>query len=384
MRRPILLTALAVAGALAVSLSVAGCGVKIAIPHAEGLFAVNPWVIEDSYDLPGVRQVAGLRDNSTLFVITADSLQRRMATNFFSITHGTGGLSDATALCVDPRQEFVLVWEQGSHSLSWYKADDLTRLGTAVLPAVGAVRAMAADTTSIGVLPGAEAFVYLSDPEAQVVHRYGFDAINGVFSYGILTNSIGEGTRSTHDAWGLAVDGEAKLLVCDADTLRNWVIRFDGTPDFTDVSTTVGEDDPLRGMAVPFAVTCEPPAMTDYVLGNAAECLEDPEAPWVPGPSDQLGKFRSPKAVAVDGSGQVFVADTGNNRIQVFTAEGEYAKTFGGRDLTPSPVSIALFDIGTYHAAYVFVVGQEDGKVRKFVSFDRYVYENGGVPPKPN
>lgn len=36
------------------------------------------------------------------------------------------------------------------------------------------------------------------------------------------------------------------------------------------------------------------------------------------------GQFNSPRALAIDSSGQVYVADTDNNRIQIFTTDGEF------------------------------------------------------------
>ena len=41
-----------------------------------------------------------------------------------------------------------------------------------------------------------------------------------------------------------------------------------------------------------------------------------------------VGQFRSPSSIACDSTGQVYVADTGNHRIQVFSAEGEYLRNF--------------------------------------------------------
>jgi len=42
------------------------------------------------------------------------------------------------------------------------------------------------------------------------------------------------------------------------------------------------------------------------------------------------GQFAAPRAVAVSPQGQVFVADSGNHRIQVFDANGEFLKAWGG------------------------------------------------------
>ncbi|NLX49483.1 MAG: hypothetical protein GXY82_06365 [Methanospirillum sp.] len=38
------------------------------------------------------------------------------------------------------------------------------------------------------------------------------------------------------------------------------------------------------------------------------------------------GEFNYPSGIAVDGAGNVYVADTDNNRIQVFDAEGTFLR----------------------------------------------------------
>ena len=52
------------------------------------------------------------------------------------------------------------------------------------------------------------------------------------------------------------------------------------------------------------------------------------------------GQFNYPTYVACDSSGNVYVADSGNYRIQVFTAEGIFLKMFAGE--LKWPVGIAI------------------------------------------
>ena len=376
-----LTAAVSMLGALALALAGGGCGEKIAIPQPVGLFSVAAWLEDDAFVDPDARQVA--QSLAGLFVVTPDSVTKRDLE--YNIVAGAGGLTDATAVCVGPNDEVVYVWDQGTHSLHWYAVSDLQELGSAPLPAVLDARQLFADPAGIEMVPGARTFLYLTDPESGVVHRYAFDDFNGPSAFGILTRSEGDGARSVHVAAGMATDAEGYLLVCDADTLRNWVIRFDGTPDLDDTTPAVDDDDPLRGRAVEFEVTCEPSAATDFVLGDAAVCGQ---SGWVGAPSAEAGEFDTPVAVAVDGSGRIFVADQGNNRVQVFTPGGQYFLQFGTATTCPAPSSLALVDVrvGTgvddvNHAAYVFVVTPGTGHVRRFISNEHYIYIHREPPP---
>ena len=53
------------------------------------------------------------------------------------------------------------------------------------------------------------------------------------------------------------------------------------------------------------------------------------------------GEFKSPMAIAIDDSGNVYVCDTGNKRIQVFNSEGSYQYQFGSFD-APAPAPDGL------------------------------------------
>jgi DNA-binding beta-propeller fold protein YncE len=45
-------------------------------------------------------------------------------------------------------------------------------------------------------------------------------------------------------------------------------------------------------------------------------------------PGDQPGQFNNPHSIAVDAQGQVFVADRGNRRIQMFDGDGKFLRQF--------------------------------------------------------
>jgi DNA-binding beta-propeller fold protein YncE len=63
-------------------------------------------------------------------------------------------------------------------------------------------------------------------------------------------------------------------------------------------------------------------------------------------PGEGPGQFEAPSGIAVDPSGRVWVADTGNHRVQVFGAQGEYLSQFGTKGSASGqfeePVGIAF------------------------------------------
>jgi DNA-binding beta-propeller fold protein YncE len=67
------------------------------------------------------------------------------------------------------------------------------------------------------------------------------------------------------------------------------------------------------------------------------------------------GQFDDPHGIAVDGSGNVYVADTNNHRIQSFTPEGVFLSALGewgiGEGQLSRPQGVAVDEQGHVHVA---------------------------------
>ena len=79
------------------------------------------------------------------------------------------------------------------------------------------------------------------------------------------------------------------------------------------------------------------------------------------------GEFQHPRGVAVDAAGNVYVADSGNNRVQKFTSTGTYLTQWGtygsGNGQFGHPEGVAVDGDGN-----VYVTEDENSRVQKFTS----------------
>ncbi len=364
-----------------------GCGEKIAIPEPKGLFSVSAYkeaAVYDTIDDP--RQIA--LNAGVLFLIHGTSLSKRdQYLQEFDNVEPVTGFGNPTALCILPALGAVFVYDEANTTVSWFAVNDLALLGSASVPDVLSVVSMETQANGIELVPSGLTFLYMSDPTSGVIHRYALTETAELIPFGILASGGGQSARFVHDVAGLAVDHEGKVLVCDADPERNWVIRFDSTPDTLDTTPNEDDIDPMRGLAFPFPgiENCDPQPIAAYVMGDAPECNE---TTWQGAPSEEPGEFHSPRGVDVDGSGRSFICDTDNSRVQIF-AEGEYSFYFVvDAENDRRPVSISVMDrevspIEIFYAAFVYVMVPDDGLIYKYISSEEFADRNPGVPFTP-
>ncbi len=149
-------------------------------------------------------------------------------------------------------------------------------------------------------------------------------------------------TDGMADPGGLAIDTQNRLLyvadigldqilVYDADTLK--LLRKIGTTGHRHELTSPGDFSKPAGLAVD-------PEGNLYVADTMNNRIEifDADGQFISTfgkAGDGPGYFARPKGVAIDGDGHIWVADGAQDRVQVFTKEGQLLISLGGHGVLP-------------------------------------------------
>ena len=86
------------------------------------------------------------------------------------------------------------------------------------------------------------------------------------------------------------------------------------------------------------------------------------------------GQFNYPRAIAVNADGNIFVADSNNNRVQIFDKDGNYISQFG----IGAPHAIALDD------DHIYVTDTANHRIQKFDHSGNFVSQFGSGPGNSN
>lgn len=205
--------------------------------------------------------------------------------------------------------------------------------------------------------------VFVADTENHRIQRF---SQNGAFE--ITWGTFGSGVSQFRSPQGVDLDGS---VVYVADTGNNLIKRYTrngtflsqfggngaGEGDFdgpTDVATFRDRDLGLRA----------------YVAdsGNNRIQIFDADDEFISSfgrPGSGPGEFNGPVGVAVGPSGSVYVTDSGNHRVQKFTADGQFLGAVGsfgsavGQLNRPHGISISLLE-------EIDVVDEGNDRIQRF------------------
>ena len=155
-----------------------------------------------------------------------------------------------------------------------------------------------------------------------------------------------------------------QVLVYDADTLK--LLRKIGTGGHKHELSSLGDFSKPAGVAV----DAEGNLYVADTMNNRIEIF-DADGQFIGAfgkAGDGPGYFARPKGVAVDSDGHVWVADGVQDRVQVFNREGQLLISFGGHGLLPGQFQ-GLVSISIDKNNRVFTTEQYPGRMQMF----RYV-----------
>jgi len=84
------------------------------------------------------------------------------------------------------------------------------------------------------------------------------------------------------------------------------------------------------------------------------------------------GNLKMPQGIAVDSSGNIFVADTRNHRIQKFTSTGTFVLTWGTLGSAEGQFNLPT-DVGVDSLGNVYVADSGNNRIQKFTTLGTFV-----------
>ncbi|HUG14913.1 MAG TPA: NHL repeat-containing protein [Thermomicrobiales bacterium] len=181
-----------------------------------------------------------------------------------------------------------------------------------------------------GVAVAPDGSIYVVDSRNARINVYGADG-TFLFSFGGEGGGPGQlarlATAGGGGASGIAIDGSGNVFVADTWNHRIQVFAADGTYLFG--------------------------------WGHFYDARDDPAAT-----TQNPGAFYGPRGLALH-DGLLFVTDTGNERVQVFQADGQFVTMFGapgsGDDSLLEPVGIAVSEDGV-----VFIADSHNARIARY------------------
>jgi streptogramin lyase len=174
-----------------------------------------------------------------------------------------------------------------------------------------------------GIDVSRDGYVYVSDMSNNRIQKF---TTTGTW----LANWTPAGSDNLSSPYGLCVDAWGNVYV--ADSGNSFIHKYDGNGNQLAKWGGLGTAD--GQLQYPYDVAADASGNI-YVADLGNNRIDKFTSTgtfitkWGTGPGTSPGQFNAPKGVAVDTAGSVYAADAGNNRIQKFTNTGTFLSMWG-------------------------------------------------------
>ncbi|HNP61286.1 MAG TPA: 6-bladed beta-propeller, partial [Nitrospirales bacterium] len=289
-----------------------------------------------------------------------------------SLLHGGEFISPLYGLTID-RQGSLFVVDNGNN-----RVQKFDRNGNFILLWGSFGAANGGFNNPTGIACDGNGNVYVADTNNHRIQK--FDGKLG--HYMMKLGSRGNGEGQFNAPWGVAVDRvRGYLYVVDSANFR--IQKFDETGEFIMQWGSFGNGDGQFYFARGIAVDQTDGTVYIVDMGNHRIQKFDTSSNVLPqlltkwgggiGPghassaqAQEPGQFRSPWGVAVDESGDVFISDTGNQRIQKFDRDGNFITQWGGFGSQDGQFNFP-YGIGADSRGHIYSVDSGNMRVQEFM-----------------
>lgn len=188
--------------------------------------------------------------------------------------------------------------------------------------------------------------LYVSDPGS---HRIKVFNTNGTPNETL--GKPGTGRGQLNYPYGLAINSAGNLLVADSANRRILVYSTKGKflKELVPTKNRIG-------LVRPGAITVDRSKIYISDLWGHQVLVVDCDGNLIRkigSPGSKNGQFKFPQSVVIDAKQRIWVADTGNNRIQVFDKEGKFLFKISGKENRLNPSLLRGMVIDSLHRIFV-------------------------------